>query len=691
MVMINLAFLDWKITKMAILFDKLPTILVLAVMVGIFVALRRHVKSARLHLWIAAWVLIFIHFFVQVFEPAVGDLPPVMFMIDLGCLQLSALYFIASLTSFFEDARLTLSLLTLTGVPAVAYTAGLAYDLKWRWLYISCTAIIFYGTPLFVVLRRKVVTTFFIWAPIIAITGTVAIVRAWHANYDFGFLAILTLGFAFPGFLFYRRYPRWSPGVVTSAGGFLLWGAVFPVGQMMDVWVPNLKINPELWNTPKFFVAFGMILTLLEDKSEFLRSARRREQKLNHQLQKFSRITSRLLSGVEVNSVCGEIAAAIRETSTFDRVVIILSHDGRNLFSAGHAGYEGDAKNLIEQKCNEVWKFEDMVEACTVGQKLGERSVILRPEQMEKYDEVPSDVIFKDSPHWVKGNHVLVPLRSMRGAHVGCIGLSDPRDVTRVNAEELAKIELLAGDLAVTVDNAALHRQLARAEKLAAMGQLVAGVAHELNNPLTSIVGYTELISDDVPQGPARQKLDKMLREAQRMKRIIENLLRFARQNSLARKSTNLEILLQDVLALREYHLHNNDIEVEVQIEAGLPHVALDEDQFKQILLNLLNNSIDALEGNSQKRIRIEASCTNGRVTLCFDDNGYGFTDLNRVFDPFYTTKPVGKGTGLGLSICYGIVKEHGGEIHAENLEPHGARISLELPVEIATFAAQSI
>ncbi|HKR95263.1 MAG TPA: ATP-binding protein, partial [Candidatus Angelobacter sp.] len=359
----------------------------------------------------------------------------------------------------------------------------------------------------------------------------------------------------------------------------------------------------------------------------------------------------------------------------------ILSPDARNLFCAGQSGYEGAAKALIEHKCNEVWKFEDLVEACTVGQKLGERSVMLSPEQMKKYGQVPSDARFVPSEHWVKGSHVLVPLRSMRGAHVGCIGLNDPRDVTRVNAEELAKIELLAGDLAVTVDNAALHRQLARAEKLAAMGQLVAGVAHELNNPLTSIVGYTELISDDVPEGPARQKLDKMLREAQRMKRIIENLLRFARQNSLARKSANIEALLQDVLALREYHLHNHDIEVEIQIEAGLPHIALDEDQFKQILLNLLNNSIDALEGNSPKRIRIAARYNNGRVTLCFDDNGYGFVDLNRVFDPFYTTKPVGKGTGLGLSICYGIVKEHGGEIHAENLEPHGARIALELPV----------
>ncbi|MGZ4871003.1 MAG: ATP-binding protein [Candidatus Angelobacter sp.] len=676
---------------MAILFDKLPTILVLAVMVGIFVALRRHVKSARLHLWIAAWVLIFVHFFVQVFEPADGNLTPLMFMIDLGCLQLSALYFVASLTSFFEDTRLTLSLLVLTGVPALAYTAGLAYELNWRWLYISCAAIIFYGAPLFVVLRRKFVLQFFLWAPIVAVTGTVAIVRAWHGHYAFGFLALLTLGFAFPGFLFCRRYPRWSPGVVTSAGGFLLWGAVFPVGEMMSAWAPNLKVNPELWNTPKFFVAFGMILTLLEDKSEFLRSAGRREQKLNHQLQKFSGITSRLLSGEDVNSVCNEIACAIRETSTFDRVVIILSHDGRNLFAAGHCGYEGDAKSLIEHKCNEVWKFEDLVEACTVGERLGERSVKLRPEQMEKYGQVPSATRFEPSQHWMNGNQVLVPLRSMRGAHVGCIGLSDPRDVSRVNAEELTRIELLAGDLAVTVDNAALHRQLARAEKLAAIGQLVAGVAHELNNPLTSIVGYTELITDDVPEGPARQKLDKMLREAQRMKRIIENLLRFARQNTLAKKSANLEMLLQDVLALREYHLHNQDIEVQVQIEPGLPHVALDEDQFKQILLNLLNNSIDALDGNSSKRIRIEASCDNGRVTLRFDDNGNGFTDVNRVFDPFFTTKPVGKGTGLGLSICYGIVKEHGGEIHAENLEPHGARIALELPVEMTVFAAHGI
>jgi signal transduction histidine kinase len=674
---------------MATLFDKLPTILVLAVMVGIFVALRRHVKSARLHLWIAAWGLIFVHFFVQIFEPPDGNLTPTTFMIDLGCLQLSALFFVASLTSFFENKKLTLSLLALTGIPVMAYTTGLAFEVKWRALYIACIALIFYGSPLFVVLRRKLIFDFVLWAPAVVVTGTVAIAKAWHGNFDFGFLALLTLGFGLPGFLFWRRYQRWTPGVITSAGGFLLWGAVFPIGWLMDTYAPHLKVNPELWNTPKYFVAFGMILTLLEDKSEFLRSSRQREHNLNQQLQKFASITSRLLSGVDVNSVCKEIAEAIRETSTFDRVVIILSVDGKNLCAAGHAGYEGEAARLIEHRCNQVWKFDDLVDACTIGARLGATAVLLSPEQMVRYGQVPSPTTYEPSEYWQKGNQVLVPLRSVRGAHVGCIGLSDPRDVTRVNAEEISKIELLAGDLAVTIDNSALHRQLARSEKLAAIGQLVAGVAHELNNPLTSIVGYSELISDEVQSGPARQKLDKMLREAQRMKRIIENLLRFARQNNLEKKSANLELLLQDVLALREYHLRNHDVHVEVQIEPDLPPVALDEDQFKQILLNLLNNSIDALEAVvHEKSIRIEAVRRDSRVVLRFDDSGPGFSDVNRAFDPFYTTKPVGKGTGLGLSICYGIVKEHGGEIYAANLEPHGARVILELPLHAAVLNA---
>jgi two-component system NtrC family sensor kinase len=677
---------------MATLFDKLPTILVLAVLVGIFVALGRHVRTLRLKLWTVAWVLIYLHFFVGLFEPADDNLIPhsVLFL-DQGFLILSALVFIASLTSFISDRKLTFSLLAWVGAPTLVYTAGLSYDAKWRWLYLLSLAAIFYGGPLFVLMFRRLNAEAAFWMPVSAIAGTFSLVHAWRGDFDFGFLTMLTAGFAFPGYFYWRRYRRWSPGVITSAGGFFLWGLVFPVGYLLDAYAPHLKINPELWNTPKFFVAFGMILTLLEDKSEYLKSATDRERKLNRQLQKFAGITSRMLTGAEISSLCQEIAGSIAETSTFRRIAIILSNETRGLALAGYAGFASEQIQQLEYKCAHVWKLDHVDELCRNAARLGQNSFLAQAALADQFGPIASTEQFEPNPYWDNGNVIVVPLRSSRGGYVGSVAMDDPRDVTSVTAEEMSKIELLAGDLAVTVDNATLHRQLVRSEKLAAIGQLVAGVAHELNNPLASIVGYSELLTDDITNGAPRQKLDKMIREAQRMRRIIENLLRFARQNNLEKKSANLHALLQEVLALREYHIRASKVDVKIEVEPDLPCVALDEDQFKQILLNLLNNSIDALETVRQKQIEIRAVRREDRVVICFEDNGPGFSEVNRVFDPFYTTKPVGKGTGLGLSICYGIVKEHGGDIQAVNRDPGGARITMELPLYAGHPIAASV
>ena len=665
---------------MATLSDKLPTILVLAVLVGIFLSMRRYVKSPRLNLWTTAWGLIFLHFVADWLIPAQGDVPPLLWLLDQGALQLSAIFFVASLASFFENRKLTAALITVFAAPMTAYTAGLAYDRDWPFLYVACSALLFFGLPIFVASIRRLTPPTLLWMPAVIVSGVISVYRCWHHQYLFGFLALLTLGFGLPGILYLRRYQRLSPGVITSAGGFFLWGAVFPLGNFVYAHYPSLKLNPELWNTPKFFVAFGMILTLLEDKSYYLSAAKRRERKANDQLQRFAVVTSHLLSGVDLSTVSREIAEAISETSTFARVSIVLSHTGKSLYLAGHAGMDSGAVAQVEANCAKFWTMDHVIEIFARGEQLGQTSRLIRAHELTEYHLSESARVFEPDARWQKGDRVFIPLKSTRGAYVGCISMDDPRDISRITAEELTKIELLAGDLAVTVDNASLHRQLVRSEKLAAIGQLVAGVAHELNNPLTSIVGYSELLGDDITEGPARQKLDKMMREAQRMKRIIENLLRFGRQNSLEKKSANLQALLQEVLALREYHIQNHDVELKVHIEPDLPPVALDEDQFKQILLNLLNNSIDALEGRRRRAIEIAAFKRGDRILVHFDDNGPGFRDPNRVFDPFYTTKPVGKGTGLGLSICYGIVKEHGGDIQAANLDRGGARVVLELP-----------
>ncbi|HJX84816.1 MAG TPA: HAMP domain-containing sensor histidine kinase, partial [Candidatus Angelobacter sp.] len=548
-------------------------------------------------------------------------------------------------------------------------------------LYIVCLAVIYHGNVLLALLaRRKLNLERVFWLVLALVIGTWSIEEAWHRHYDTGYLAILTLSFFTAGVLFWSRYRRWSPGVIISGGGFLLWAAVFPVGAFIDAHYPGALINPELWNTPKFFVAFGMILTLLEDKSTVLEDNSQREQKLNLQLQKFASITSRLLTGVEVNRLCDEIAQAITETSTFRRVAITLSADDNSFYVAGHSGLDEETLQQLRQRAT-TRKAAEVAEFRRMGSPLGRNCYLLKPEQAAPYGPMRSDQDFDPNPYWQNGNELVVPLQSNRDTCVGWISMDDPRDVARVTASEMTKIELLAGDLAVTIDNGVLHRQLVRAEKLAAIGQLVAGVAHELNNPLASVIGYSELMTDDIAAGPARQKLDKLLREAHRMRRIIENLLRFARQNSLEKKSADLQTLLDDVLALRDYHIRNNDIEVEVVIQPKLPPVAVDEDQFKQILLNLLNNSIDAMERAPVKHVRIEAVQEEKRIVVRFDDTGPGFDEVGRVFDPFYTTKPVGKGTGLGLSICYGIVKEHGGDIYAINLEPCGARVVVELPV----------
>ncbi len=190
-----------------------------------------------------------------------------------------------------------------------------------------------------------------------------------------------------------------------------------------------------------------------------------------------------------------------------------------------------------------------------------------------------------------------------------------------------------------------------------------------------------------------RDRLDKLVNEGRRMKRIGENLLRFSRQKPVDRQSVELAAVVEEVLALREYYVRTRGLEVLVEISENVPRVAVDEDQFKQILLNLINNAIDAVESEAgAKRIVIRARPQAGRAVIEVEDTGPGFADVNRALDPFYTTKPVGKGTGLGLSICYGIIKEHDGEIRLENLKPHGARVTVELPLsEAATVRANAM
>jgi PAS domain S-box-containing protein len=226
------------------------------------------------------------------------------------------------------------------------------------------------------------------------------------------------------------------------------------------------------------------------------------------------------------------------------------------------------------------------------------------------------------------------------------------------------------------------QEQLLHSDKMAAVGQLISGVAHELNNPLTAILGYSQLLTASAQTGP--QELEyaaKLYKQAQRTHRIVQNLLSFSRQHKPERVSVQLNQVLEDTLALRDYDLRVSNIRVHLELSPDLPVTSADPHQLQQVFLNMVNNAVDAmLENSPDGDLWVRSGVSGDFLFVEFTDSGPGVKDPSRVFDPFYTTKPVGKGTGLGLSICYGIVTEHGGTITVRNVPPHGASFRIKLP-----------
>jgi len=242
-------------------------------------------------------------------------------------------------------------------------------------------------------------------------------------------------------------------------------------------------------------------------------------------------------------------------------------------------------------------------------------------------------------------------------------------------------------------DSAILRSKLMHAEKMAAVGQLVSGVAHEVNNLLTAILGFTDLLMEnpDLAEN-VRRDLRVILQEAQRTKQIVQNLLSFARQMPPQRQPVQLNSIVQRTVHLRSYDFMSHSIQVVERLDDSLPQVIGDSHQLQQVFLNILNNAYDAVrETTRPARIEIMSARSGNFAEVAFRDNGLGITDPDRIFDPFFTTKDIGKGTGLGLSICYGIVREHGGEIVCHNnTDAEGATFIVRLPIaaETASFGA---
>jgi PAS domain S-box-containing protein len=264
----------------------------------------------------------------------------------------------------------------------------------------------------------------------------------------------------------------------------------------------------------------------------------------------------------------------------------------------------------------------------------------------------------------------LSPINDAVGNFVGQVLLI--RDITgRIKAEE---------------EKQEIERKAHLTSRLSTVGQMAAGICHEINNPLTAVIGYSDLlVTQDLPED-IKQDLERIRYGGRRVANVVKQLLAFARNTKPVREMVDINGILLSTLRLREYQLEIANIKVLTNLAPDLPHIVADAGQLQQVFINIILNAETEMKlSHGRGTLMIETECVDGTIRISFKDNGRGIPkeNINRIFDPFFTTRRVGEGTGLGLSVCHGIIAEHNGKIYAQSRKGKGATFILELPIMI--------
>lgn len=452
----------------------------------------------------------------------------------------------------------------------------------------------------------------------------------------------------------------------------------------------------------------------------------RRERAMWEELEAYARLDVALGPGGDAKPLAWRVCRAVVEKSRFCRVAMLVRDAEGKLFVAGSAGMDDLTVDFLRQ-----WGAGVVRQERGLGptgplkvpprERMGAGSFSMSlapPDEFNGLGISPRGPILERDCRQV----IVTMLRGTAGSLLGAVivGKDGPVNAQAIGAA-MAPLEALAVKLARTIESASLAERLLRSEKLAGLGQLAGGVAHELNNPLTAVLGFAELIAESSTEPRIREDADTIIREALRMKETVESLLNFWRPVTLLDEPVDLEVLLAELAKDCQHKLAERGVKLVVETSEGMPTVRGNRDRLRQVLEHLLNNASQAIAAGKDRRrtgegprlgtvamrgmtlprgaddgdlastIRLTVSHDGQTMHLIVSDTGPGFRDPARAFDPFYTTRQPGEGAGLGLSTCYGIVREHGGEISAFNLHPHGAAVVVELPVREMSEVQQAV
>jgi len=662
---------------------RVPTLALLSILVAVFAALYARSRTPRTLFWLIGWTLAITRLALQASPHGRHG---VGLAVSNTAMALAALMLLGSLSPIFVKGKIEVSHLMALAAPLILLSVLTSLDPSpgiFLRIIDGLATIAVVVVAVHWSAQKHHLPRWFALSVTLCLGG-LSIYLAYIGEYD------LVLRLAHSGIslitavLVLVIYRRWSPGVIFTAAGLLMWSTPMVVDFLLHQGDPRMLIYLRAVNLMKVVTAVGMIVLVTEDELIRNETAQKRDRRVRAEMEQYSKLavlaTPNRDFGIDFDHVCEVITAASR----FGQAAVLLRSLDQQFRIVGRAGMEGALAGALD----------------AMGQRL-------TPEELD---------LFRNTDHSAEnGSSALVDLRPLMVPgdeleHLGFVRAyaipmgtpgADLHGVLLLNglkapgeplaAEDLLPLELLMARLTAGYENNLLLRRVAQSERLAGLGQLAGGVAHELNNPLTVVMGYAELIEESSVDEAIRRNVAVIRSESQRMKHTIESLTRFWKSSPSEETSISVEQMLIDIGRLRKLELERVGIDLEVAISRNLPRIRANGDQMRQVFLQIMSNAATALQSSpaqQEKSIRIRATATNNRVQIVISDTGPGFPNPNRVFDPFFTTKKPGEGTGLGLSLCYSIVREYGGEISASNLQPHGAAVAIEMPVDVATNEA---
>lgn len=654
---------------------RVPSFALLCALIAVFGALYSRARTPQRLLWLIGWVFAAAQLALRIWHV---DQRPAGLVLYYAGMELAPLMFLGSISPLRFRGRVPYVI--AFGFPLVLFAVLTALfpapDATIRIVMVLCAAATVYVGVHWSSLKNLAPAWF--TAPFAAIVGLLCLLLTWNGRY------VETLQLAHSGILlmtallFVLAYRRFSPGVVFTVSGLLFWG--LPL-QLLERSILTHAAAGEMirtLNLVKVVLAVGMIVLVLEEELATNEASRQRDHRARTELEQYSRLELYLDPYNEQTEHYDNICEAIVECSRFRQAAVFLGSAERVFGLAGKAGMEGALQGALQAFATRLTQ-----------EKIREFS---RTEhfhvEMGNIAEVDLTPLFEPGDELKQLNYTsahVMPMHTRAGTLEGILLLSRLRNpAVPLRADDVLPLELLVARMAAARESNLLTQRVMQSEKLAGLGQIAGGVAHELNNPLTVVLGYAELIRDSDADDSTREHALVIRDEARRMKQIIESMVRFWHPSRTQPEMISIDQLVHDVEQLRRADLETRGIDFQVTVVKGLPKIRANEDQLRQVLLHVLNHSVSALSGlppSEERQLRLDVTRADRRVQILISDTGPGIADPMRVFDPFFTATQMGEAIGLGLSICYSIIREHGGDITACNLLPRGSAIVIELPV----------